>query len=103
VATTVIDNPTWDVLGFTGYLPSDESIYVVYKGTTDAKEWIMNLDATQSNYDTWPECNCKVHAGWNNGVNLVWDKVFAEVSRLQSLFPSYKVKVTGHSLGAALA
>ena len=63
----------------------------------------MNLDVTQSNYTTWPECNCKVHAGWNNGVNLVWDNVLAEVTRLQALYPTYTVKVTGHSLGAALA
>ena len=103
VATSIIDNETWKVIGFTGYLPSDESIYVVFKGTTDAKEWAMNLDVTQSDYDVWPECNCKVHAGWYNGLNLVWDSVKQEVTRLQALYPSYKVKVTGHSLGGALA
>lgn len=63
----------------------------------------MNLDVTQSSYDVWPECNCKVHAGWYNGLNLVWDDVKQEVSRLQGLYPTYKVKVTGHSLGGALA
>lgn len=33
----------------------------------------------------------------------MWDQVYPEVTRLQALFPTYQVKVTGHSLGAALA
>ena len=104
VATTVIENSTWDVFGYTGYLPSDKSIYVVFKGTTDVREWVLDLTLTLSDYDTWPECGeCKVHAGWYKGVNLVWDDVLTEVTRLKELYPDYAVKVTGHSLGAALA
>ena len=63
----------------------------------------MDADTNPTPSDTWPECNCKVHAGFNRGVNRVWNDVFAEVSRLQAINPTYKVKVTGHSLGAALA
>ena len=63
----------------------------------------MDIDTNPAKYDTWPECNCRVHAGFNRGVNRVWDTVLKEVTRLQALNPTYKVKVTGHSLGAALA
>ena len=63
----------------------------------------MDIDTNPAKYDTWPECNCRVHAGFNRGVNRVWDRVLSEVTRLQAINPTYKVKVTGHSLGAALA
>ena len=33
VATKVIYDPLWDVEGYAGYLPSDQSIYVVFEGT----------------------------------------------------------------------
>lgn len=89
VATKVIENLLFDVQGYVGYLPSDQSIFVVFKGTQSSKEWAMDLDTTQNSYDTWPDCNCKVHAGFNRAVNLVWESVLGEVSRLQALNPTY--------------
>ena len=103
VATSVIYDPLWDVEGFIGYLPSDESIFVVFEGTQSQRQSDMDIDTNPAKYDTWPECNCRVHAGFNRGVNRVWDDVLKEVTRLQAMNPTYKVKVTGHSLGAALA
>jgi Lipase (class 3) len=82
VATKVIFDPLWDVEGFTGYLPSDESIFVVFEGTQSQKQSDMDLDTNPKSYDTWPECNCKVHAGFNRGINRVWDDVLQEVTRL---------------------
>ena len=51
----------------------------------------------------WPECNCKVHAGFQKAITSVYDGVLAEVHRLLAKYPTYSVKTTGHSLGAALA
>lgn len=51
----------------------------------------------------WPECECKIHEGFNLAIKSVGVDVVEEVRRLQALFPTYDVKVTGHSLGAALA
>ena len=53
-----------DVEGFIGYLPSNNSIYVVFKGSTSIKNWITNLDGTKAKYKTWSDCNCSVHAGF---------------------------------------
>jgi hypothetical protein len=35
-----------DTNGFIGYLPSDNSIYVVFRGSESILNWITNLDAT---------------------------------------------------------
>jgi predicted lipase len=93
----------FDVEGFVGYLPSDNSIYIAYRGSESINNWISNLDAFKDVYDEWPECNCEVHGGFQNAIQSVQDEVSTEVRRLKGLYPNYDVKVTGHSLGAALA
>lgn len=76
---------------------------MAFEGTQSNRQSDMDADTNPTPYDTWPECNCRVHAGFNRGVNRVWNDVLTEVTRLQTLYPNYKVKTTGHSLGAALA
>ncbi len=82
IATKVIYNPKNDIEGFIGYLPSDNSIYVAYRGTESLDNWMVDFDSLQTNYDVWPECNCKVHAGFNDAVKSVADDVLVEVRRL---------------------
>lgn len=94
----------WDVEGYIGYLPSDSSIYVVFRGTDSLRNLIMDGDATSSDYEVVPECSgCKVHSGFYKAANVVWGHLYQEVTRLQALHPDYQLKVTGHSMGAALA
>ncbi len=57
-ATLTIYNPSKDVEGYIGYLPSDNSIYVVFRGSASIQNWITNLDTNKSNYQMWPECGC---------------------------------------------
>ena len=48
--TLTIYNPSEDVEGFLGYLPSDNSIYVVFKGSTSIENFLYDLDLFKSNY-----------------------------------------------------
>lgn len=92
-----------DTTGYIGYLPSAESIYVVYRGSSSISNWIADLDALKMDYSSYPDCNCQVHKGFYLSEQVVINDVVAEVSSLLKKFPTYKVKVTGHSLGAAMA
>ena len=65
--------------------------------------FITDLNLDKVNYKTRPDCNCQVHEGFYNATLSVWTDVLAEVKRLKQLYPTYKVKTTGHSLGGALA
>jgi hypothetical protein len=103
VLTTVISDVSTDTEGFVGYLPSDSSIYVVYRGSESIRNWISNLDAFKTAYTSFPECNCQVHKGFYAAEQAVISGVINEVKRLKLLYPKYNVKTTGHSLGAALA
>ena len=104
VATKIISNLVDDVEGFVGYLPSDKSIYVVFRGSESIRNWITNLTVDKTNYTTFSDCtNCQVHSGFYTATKAVYPDVLKEVNRLRGLYPTYAVKTTGHSLGGALA
>jgi len=103
VWTKTITDAASDTEGYVGYLPADKSIYVVYRGSSSIRNWISNLNAFKTPYTTYPECNCQVHKGFFNDEQKVIAGVISEVKSLQSKHAGYSVKVTGHSLGAALA
>jgi len=102
VSKTIFD-ATKDTQGYVGYLPSDKSIYVVFRGSESTRNWISNLDAFKVPYTSYSECNCQVHKGFYEAEQRVIAEVIAEVQALQKAHPGYVVKVAGHSLGAALA
>ena len=103
MVTDVIYNPLKDTEGFVGYLPSNESIYVVFRGSSSIQNWITNLNFDKDNYKIWPECNCQVHDGFQSDFLSVANTVATAVNRLAWKYPHYAIKTTGHSLGAALA
>lgn len=86
-----------------GYLQSDQSIYIVYRGSFSARNWIVDLEAWKTEYTSFPECKCEVHKGFYAAEQIVIPVIVAELNRLLAIFPNFSVKVTGHSLGAALA
>jgi hypothetical protein len=101
--TAPIYDARTDAQGYVGVLPSDKSIYVVFRGSGSTRNWIANLDAWKVDYTSFPECNCKVHKGFYEAEQAVIGAIIKEVTRLKQLHPKYAVKVTGHSLGAALS
>lgn len=103
IATLNFTDKQHDAAGLVGYLPSSQSIYVVYRGTTTAKNWLDDLDIYKKNYDTFPECKCEVHKGWYDSMLATLDLVLEEVSSLRNQFPEYDIKITGHSMGGAEA
>ena len=103
VPTVVLYDEFTDTNGYIGYLPSDKSIYVVFRGSISIANWLTDFDATLAPYDAFPECNCQVHMGFQLSLKTVYAQTLTEVRRLMKQHPTYKVKTTGHSLGAALA
>ena len=103
VWTHTIYNQNNHTVGFIGYLPLDNSIYVVFKGTDDINSALTDLDTDKDPYRAWPECNCRVHDGFQKSADSVSGEVIAEVTRLKNIYTTAKVKTTGHSLGAAVA
>lgn len=102
VVTDIISD--WkDTEGYIGYLPSDRSIFVTIRGTSSVRNVITDGRLfVQTNYTAAPECNCQVHKGFFEAEQTVFPQILEAVQKLQSQFPDYDVKLSGHSYGASL-
>jgi predicted lipase len=82
-------------------MPSQSTIYVVYRGSTSIADWANNVDVILTDYN---KCSkCEVHKGFYKAQQSVIKDVTSWTRTLMAKFPSYSVVVTGHSLGAAMA
>ena len=63
VYSTIYD-ALYDTNGFIGYLPSDNSIYVSFRGSESVNNWITDFDSTKTSYTSYPTCGCEVHQGF---------------------------------------
>lgn len=93
-----------------------KSIYLAFMGTSTYQDWFNNLSIMPVSYrplvttsdefdpvDTRDCINCKVHKGISSFLKFNGATVLREVLKVKAELPDYRIVVTGHSLGAALA
>lgn len=90
-----------DLQGYIGILPTTKSIYVVIRGSSSVINWLDDFEVKLVPYDSFPECNCKVHYGFYNSALSVTTKMIDSVKLLRVKYPGYSVVVTGHSYAAS--
>lgn len=96
----------------TGFLAIDhvkKEKYVVYRGTYDIGDAYTDIQLSQSPYlVTAPNVNatcdgCTIHDGWNKAYKETMDIIGEKLAAHVTSNPDYRLIVTGHSLGAAIA
>jgi hypothetical protein len=90
-----------DLQGYIGILPTTKSIYIVIRGSSSIINWLDDFEVKLVSYDSFPECNCKVHYGFYNSALSIVTKTIDTVKVLRLQYPGYSVVVTGHSYGAS--
>ncbi|AEO56237.1 hypothetical protein MYCTH_100838 [Thermothelomyces thermophilus ATCC 42464] len=93
--------PETDIWGFIGLDPVDERIVVSFRGSSSIQNWITDFDIIQR------PCNltddCLVHTGFDRAWEEVANEVLNGLTAAAAAHPSYRIAVTGHSLGGAVA
>ncbi|KAL1838605.1 hypothetical protein VTJ49DRAFT_2473 [Mycothermus thermophilus] len=90
-----------DTRGFVGVDHVDKIIVLSYRGTTSVRNWIADLAFFQVSCDLTP--GCLTHAGFYGSWLEVKKESLDAVAKAKAENPTYKVIVTGYSLGAAVA
>lgn len=103
IVDSVLYDPKTDLQGYIGILKSTRTIYVVFRGSSSKLNWMADFEVTKRNYDTYPECDCKVHHGFYDATKNLKDLVINSIKILKEQTGFSNVIVTGHSLGAAVA
>ncbi|GEQ69161.1 hypothetical protein JCM33374_g2832 [Metschnikowia sp. JCM 33374] len=93
-----------------------KTIYLAFMGTSSIQDWLNNLSIIPVSYqplvvtsdefnavDTRDCVKCRVHKGINSFLKLNGAVVLNAVLKAKKELPDYRLVVTGHSLGAAIA
>jgi len=103
VVTASCNNISYGSYGYVGYHSSYEEIVSSYRGSSDIQNWIEDLYAIKTPPGkAFPGIpNAQVEDGFYAYYESLKSCILNAVSGLQKKYPSYRVTVTGHSLGAA--
>ena len=85
---------------------SDKRINVVFRGSFELSDWLYNLFIFKKNIKNNININnIKVHSSFYNLLfnNNLYTDILNEIIKLTNQYTDYKLNVTGHSLGGALA
>ncbi|CAN8095158.1 unnamed protein product [Discula destructiva] len=96
--------PNTTVFDLEGYVALDtvrEEIVVAFRGSSDLRNWIADFDFILTPFS---ECDgCYVHNGFYESWQQIKSYAQEFVQGAYALHPDYKLTLTGHSLGAAVA
>ena len=98
-AVTAMTKDT-DIFGLLGRSAARRMAFVSFRGTSDAADWLADLDAVPANYRPLSGFG-QVHAGFQDVYQLVRESIAASLAAAST--KCNQILVTGHSLGAALA
>ncbi|KAF2744698.1 alpha/beta-hydrolase [Sporormia fimetaria CBS 119925] len=90
-----------DATGFVATDTTNQLIVVAFRGSRSVRNWIANVQFPE--VATTICSNCEASQGFWNSWLEVQTRVLNAVNTARVQYPSYKVVVTGHSLGGALA
>ncbi|PWW72405.1 alpha/beta-hydrolase [Tuber magnatum] len=103
--TTIIefaDTTSADTTGIVARDDTKQTITVVFRGSQSVRNWFANFQLLQKDASAF--CSrCKLHSGFYKAFMNAFPPILASVNSLRAQYPSYKLAVTGHSLGGALA
>lgn len=96
-----INDPETDLQAAITLSETKKTITVVFRGSESRSDWFYDFQILKKKLKD----NVYVHTGfWKQlHINNNYEKILGHLTELMETHPNYKIIVTGHSLGAALA
>ncbi|KAK1827862.1 putative lipase protein, partial [Podospora conica] len=98
---TSFSGPITDIRGFIAADHTKRAIIVSFRGSVSVRNWIVDFIFLQ--VPCTLSLGCLAHAGFLSAWKEISTPVLRSVAAARAAHPSYKIIVTGHSLGAAVA
>ncbi|KAI4122262.1 MAG: hypothetical protein LQ338_005909 [Usnochroma carphineum] len=95
------DTPHFDDTGYIAVDDTNKIVVLAIRGSVSKKNWHADWDMIRTKINFCHECH--VHRGFKNSWEEVKDAVIGNMQKAVELHPDYRIVVTGHSLGAAVA
>ncbi|MCJ1321499.1 hypothetical protein MMC15_006844 [Xylographa vitiligo] len=103
-ATTMMefeDTSSTDDTGFVAVDDKNRMVIVAFRGSDSWSNWVVNLEVIRV-ATGWCD-NCNVHDGYWKSWHEIKDRIIPLLEKAVKEHPDYRIIITGHSLGAAIA
>ncbi|KAK9693599.1 hypothetical protein K7432_013838 [Basidiobolus ranarum] len=106
--TSYFSEESSGLAGYLGYSQEEKKIVISFRGSANWANWVKNLAFVQNNF-VYPTASdrVKVHSGFYESYTSVEKKIHLELKQILTTLKNetepYKLVITGHSLGAAVA
>ncbi|KAL8969198.1 MAG: hypothetical protein Q9197_004475 [Variospora fuerteventurae] len=95
------DTPHFDDTGYIAVDDTNRIIVLAIRGSVSKKNWQADWDMIRTRINFCHDC--KVHRGFKHSWDEIHDAVMGNMKKAVELHPDYRIVVTGHSLGGAVA
>ncbi|MCJ1392727.1 hypothetical protein MMC18_005598 [Xylographa bjoerkii] len=103
-ATTMMefeDTKSTDDTGFVAIDDKNRMVIVAFRGSDSWTNWVVNLEMIRVATGWCDDCN--VHDGYWKSWHEIKDRIVPLLEKAVEEHPEYRIIITGHSLGAAIA
>lgn len=104
--TRVLSRHADDTHGFVGYDSNENAVIAAFRGTDPlrVRSWMVDLESAVQVQYPYADCKgCQVAEGFYSAFAAIRNEAVSAVTKLVAQYPSARIMITGHSLGAAYA